>query len=149
MCNHSRQNPLPPTSKCQTWLHSHMDTSRSSAGEGGGGAGCRMRRRRGGGGWWCTVAKTVCAKAGLVYQVCTSTNISRPRCVRRSTRGSASSICRTDQVVTGHLLFITGSLFTEDLATNSLAQKRKKKSDTWWEVRNSSAGAILLPLALH
>ncbi len=60
---------------------------------------------------------------GVVCLVRPSANISRPRDVSHSPRGSTSSICRTDQVVTGHLLFITKSLFTEeDLATNIVAQ---------------------------
>lgn len=28
LCNHRRQKPLPPVCKCQTWLHSHMDSWR-------------------------------------------------------------------------------------------------------------------------
>lgn len=106
--NHSRQKPLPPLCKCQTWLHSHMDTSRSSAG---------VQNEHG-----VVLPKHCVRGGGVVCLVCLSTNISRPRHVRHSTLGSTSSICHTDQVVIGHLLFITKSPFTEDLATNIVAQ---------------------------
>lgn len=50
VCKHSRHKPLPPLSKCQTWIHSHMDTSRSSAG---------VLQWAGG-----TTAKTLCTMGG-------------------------------------------------------------------------------------
>lgn len=59
---------------------------------------------------------------GVACLVYPSTNISRPRYVRHCTSGSTCSICHTDQVVMGHLLFITKPLLTDDLATNIVAR---------------------------
>lgn len=124
------KKPLPPMCKCQTWLHSHMDTSRSSAGGEEWAAG--------------TTAKTVCAGWG--------SNLSGLPFYKHFQAKTCQTIYHEreqhlPQWPGGHRTFVVH--YQLAVSWRSCHQHCGTSFDTWWEWGIRKAWAILIPLALH